>query len=224
MELFGNLRCACLLDSGGTILLLWVYRDLVGIKLDSVGTSRQKWPAVSSNVVFLAWFHENNEMAFPKLYPIEWCMYHFASTHTNTWNTVSILMFWGVHKIWSAWRGIKTKPISLRLCTYQLYFNAWHYFPCSNLSMSTKTILIGWWQTRNRSDEFRLTSLLIRWFSGVHGKGFRKIYVQQPWKKTNILVMLYIMLCYYNILPEFFFAITESMCVWCMVAECFLQC
>ena len=37
-------RCACLLDSGGTIWLLWVYRDPVGIKIDSVGTSRRKWP------------------------------------------------------------------------------------------------------------------------------------------------------------------------------------
>ena len=77
-------RCACLLDSGGTIWLLWVSGDPVGIKIDSVGTSRRKWPAVINNVVFLAWFHENNEMAFPNLYPIEWCMYHFASTHTNT--------------------------------------------------------------------------------------------------------------------------------------------
>ena len=138
-------RCACLLDSGGTIWLLWVYRDPVGIKIDSVGTSRRKWPAVSNNVVFLAWFHENDEMAFPNLYPIEWCMYHFASTHTNTWNTVSVLMFLGVHKIWSACRGIKTEPISLRVCTYQLYFNDWHYLPCSNLSMSTKTTLIDWY-------------------------------------------------------------------------------
>ena len=32
------------LDSGGTIWLLWVYRDPVGIKIDSVGTSRRKWP------------------------------------------------------------------------------------------------------------------------------------------------------------------------------------
>ena len=45
-------RCACLLDSGGTIWLLWVYRDPVGIKIDSVGTSRRKWPALSNNVVF----------------------------------------------------------------------------------------------------------------------------------------------------------------------------
>ena len=163
-------RCAYLLDSGGTIWLLWVYGDPVGIKIDSVGTSRRKWPAVSNNVVFLAWFHENNVMAFPKLYPIEWCMYHFTSTHTNTWNTVSIVMFLGVHKIWSAWRGIKTEPISLRLCTYQLYFNAWHYFPCSNLSMITKTTLIEWWQTRNWPHEFRLTSLLIRWFCGYMAK------------------------------------------------------
>ena len=37
-------RCACLLDSGGTIWLLWVYRDPVGIKIDSVGTSTRKWP------------------------------------------------------------------------------------------------------------------------------------------------------------------------------------
>ena len=37
-------RCACLLDSGGTIWLLSVYRDPVGIKIDSVGTSRRKWP------------------------------------------------------------------------------------------------------------------------------------------------------------------------------------
>ena len=163
-------RWACLLDSGGTIWLLWVYWDPVGIKIDSVGTSRRKWPALSNNVVFLAWFHENNVMAFPKLYPIEWCMHHFTSRHTNTWNTVSILMFLGVHKIWSAWRGIKTEPISLRLCTYQLYFNAWHYSPCSNLSMSTKTTLIEWWQTRNWPHEFRLTSLLIRWFCGYMAK------------------------------------------------------
>ena len=51
---FSNTRRACLLDSGGTIWLLWVYRDPVGIKIDSVGTSRRKWPAVINNVVFLA--------------------------------------------------------------------------------------------------------------------------------------------------------------------------
>ena len=30
----------------------------------------------------------------------------------------------------------------------------------------------------------------------VHGKGFCKIYVQQPWKRTTLMVMFYIMLCY----------------------------
>ena len=78
-------RCAWLLASGGTILLLLVYRDLGGIKIDSVGTSRRKWPAVSSSVMFLTWFNENNEMTFPNLHPIEWYMYYFTSRHTNTW-------------------------------------------------------------------------------------------------------------------------------------------
>ena len=45
-------RCVCILASGGTILLLSVYRDPDGIKIDSVGTNRRKWRAVSSNVVF----------------------------------------------------------------------------------------------------------------------------------------------------------------------------
>ena len=54
MNCFMGSRSACLLDSGGTVWLLWVYKDPVGIKIDSVGTSIPKLPAVSSNVVFLA--------------------------------------------------------------------------------------------------------------------------------------------------------------------------
>ena len=162
-------------------------------------------------------------MALPNLYPIEWCMYHFASTHTNTWNTVSILMFSGVHKIWSAWRGVKTEPISLRLCNYQLYFNAWHYFPCSNLSMSTKTTLIDWWQTRNWPHESRLTSLLIRWFCGYMAKdSVRYMYSSHEREPLSFMVMHNVVLSLY--LALVFFAITEWMCVWFMVAECFLQC
>ena len=111
-------RCVCILASGGTILLLLVYtsRDPDGIKMDSVRYKQTKMASVSSNVVFLTWFHENNEMTLPDVYTIEWCGYFSASTHTNTWNTQSILMFLGVHKIWSAWRGIKTESIFVGVC------------------------------------------------------------------------------------------------------------
>ena len=96
--------CACILTSGGKILLFLVYNSW-------------KWRAVSSNVVFLAWFHENNKMALLDVFPIRWCMYIFpASIHTNTWNTESFFMYLDVHKIWRAWRGIKTESIFLRLC------------------------------------------------------------------------------------------------------------
>ena len=52
---------------GGTILLLLVYKDPDGIKIDSVGTNSRKWRAVSSNVVFLTWFRENNEMTLRRI-------------------------------------------------------------------------------------------------------------------------------------------------------------
>ena len=54
-------RCACILPFGGTILLMLLYRVPDGIKIDSAGTNRRKWRVVSSNVVFLTWFHEKKE-------------------------------------------------------------------------------------------------------------------------------------------------------------------
>ena len=57
-------RCACILASGGTILLLSAYWDPDGIKIDSVGTNRRKWRAVSNNVGFffnfISWKQRND--------------------------------------------------------------------------------------------------------------------------------------------------------------------
>ena len=84
-----------ILPSGCTILFLLVYRDPDGIKIDSVGTNRRKWREMVGNVdvVFITWFHGNYEIALLYVYPIEWNMYFFARTHTNTWSAGSIMIF-----------------------------------------------------------------------------------------------------------------------------------
>ena len=60
-----------------------------GITTDSVGTNRQKWRAVSSNVVNLILWKQRNGTTRR---PIEWCMSYFASTHKEIHGTQS--RFW----------------------------------------------------------------------------------------------------------------------------------
>ena len=82
------------LASGGIILLLFVYKDPDGIKIDSVGTKTRKWRAGSSELAFSTWFYKNNKRPLLHIYPIGWCMY-FPQVHTQIYGTQSRLWCFG---------------------------------------------------------------------------------------------------------------------------------
>ena len=68
--------------TGGTILILLVYRDPDGIKTYSVGTNRRKWQAVSTNVVlYLISWKQRNGIARHIWYRM--MQDFFPSTHTH---------------------------------------------------------------------------------------------------------------------------------------------
>ena len=94
----------CILASGVTILLLLSYRDPDGIRIDSVGTNKQKWLTVSNNVMCLTWFLENKAMALPDVFPVEWCMYVSSSTHTQM-RCVKRFCWWKCYLYLVRWTG-----------------------------------------------------------------------------------------------------------------------
>ena len=106
-------RCACLLDSGGTIWLLWVYRDPVGIKIDSVGTSRRKWPV--PKLYRLMYIHILMSM---RLKEVRYCHHRVKTTLVLHGNAFHI--FW--HLFWIPMRVHKIKSLVM---TWQNSFAYW---------------------------------------------------------------------------------------------------
>ena len=144
----------------------------------------------SSSVMFLTWFHENNEMAFPNLHPIEWCMYYFTSTHTNTPDC----RFWCFGRAQDLKRVTRNQNRTEFLSIVQL--------PAIFQRLTLLSMLEFVNEHKNYFDRLTanhkcgsrvwcdvIVDTMILW---VHGKGSCKVYVQ-PWKWHALMVMLNIM-------------------------------
>ena len=181
------------LASGGTFLLLLVYGDPDGIKIDSVGTKDRNGQSKQRHRVFnLISCKQRNGFTSRIFYRVMH-VFFFKYTHTYMEHRVYFDVF---RRAWDLNRMARDQNRADFLTIMQLAVIFQHLALFSILVLVNahtnyfdRLMANQKWASRVRFDV--IVDMMILW---IHGKGSCKIYVQQPWKRTTRMVMLFIMM------------------------------